>query len=407
MEEWVVALIKSLPKRLRSQLVPASHVAQQLIQQWRKEGWGKRPFMPALVDGLSRLAEQPIERTDFQWEKIPEHLKIRFEVVGEEGKSIGASRDLDQLKQQFVTKDTQPRRTEHETKFPWLHRKHQTFPDSTIPRQISVDHHGMTIFRYPALCAADTDATLEWFDDPEIAIQHHRNGVWKLLSIADRKEVKLHLSHLPGISRSLMLLGSVLPKDRMMEGLSWLLITIAYPAPAVEVWSPEEWNKLRSTRLERLGGAADEVARWLPEWAESHHRVSLKLEGTPRPAESVRLAIRNQWMALYAPSFLQVTPWEWLREFPRYLKGIVVRCDKSAGQVPKDQASEAIVQRFWDAWEQRPEEDRRRPIETQWQQFRWAIEELRVSLFAQALGTRIAVSPKRLEKMHQQLLDAR
>jgi ATP-dependent helicase HrpA len=112
-------------------------------------------------------------------------------------------------------------------------------------------------------------------------------------------------------------------------------------------------------------------------------------------------------MALYAPSFLQLTPWEWLREFPRYLKGIVVRCDKSAGQVPKDQATEAILKRFWDAWEQRPEEDRRRPIEAKWQQFRWAIEELRVSLFAQALGTRIAVSPKRLEKMHQQLLETR
>lgn len=407
MEEWVVALIKSLPKRLRSQLVPASHVAQQLIHQWREEGWGKKPFWPTLTEGLSRVAEQPIERKDFQWEKIPEHLKIRFEVVGPEGKSIGASRDLEQLKQQFVTQDTQPRRTEHRTQFPWLHQKHQAFPDLTIPKQISVDHHGMTILKYPALSAADNDATLEWFDDPETAIRHHRQGLWKLLSIADRKEVKMHLTHLPGISRSLMLLGSVLPKDRMMEGLGWLLITIAYPVPEVEVWSPEEWNRLRSNRVERLGGAADEVARWLPEWAEAHHRVSLKLEGTPRPSESVRLAIQNQTLALYAPSFLQQTPWEWLREFPRYLKGMVVRCDKSAGQLPKDQATEDILKRFWDAWEHRPGEDRQRPIEYQWQQFRWAIEELRVSLFAQALGTRIAVSPKRLEKMLESLLQRR
>ncbi|MFN9549044.1 MAG: DUF3418 domain-containing protein, partial [Pirellulaceae bacterium] len=107
------------------------------------------------------------------------------------------------------------------------------------------------------------------------------------------------------------------------------------------------------------------------------------------------------------PSFLQQTPWEWLREFPRYLKGMVVRCDKSAGQLPKDQAMEAILKRFWDAWEQRPGEDHQRTIEEPWQQFRWAIEELRVSLFAQALGTRIADTPKRLEKMLESLLQPR
>ncbi|MFM8328176.1 MAG: DUF3418 domain-containing protein, partial [Pirellulaceae bacterium] len=140
---------------------------------------------------------------------------------------------------------------------------------------------------------------------------------------------------------------------------------------------------------------------------EAHHRLALKLEGTPRPAESVRLAIQNQVKTLYEPLFLQQTPWEWLREFPRYFRGMVVRCDKSAGQIPKDQATEALLKRFWDAWEQRPGDDRQRPIEDQWQQFRWAIEELRVSLFAQTLGTRIAVSPKRLEKMLESLLQRR
>ena len=109
--------------------------------------------------------------------------------------------------------------------------------------------------------------------------------------------------------------------------------------------------------------------------------------------------IRGQLAALLPPGFLTATPWRWLAHYPRYLKAISLRLNKLAGGLPRDRQNQELIASRWAAYQQRAEEHRRGGADDpELVQFRWMIEELRVSLFAQELGVSVPVSPQRLDK---------
>src|SRR4029079_18105771 len=134
---------------------------------------------------------------------------------------------------------------------------------------------------------------------------------------------------------------------------------------------------------------------------DAYHEARLALE-QPRPAtwKYALDDIREQLAALLPGGFLASTPWNWLEHFPRYLKAISLRLTKIAGSgIPRDRHSHDLIAPRWQAYQERSLELRRRGVANpELDQFRWMIEELRVSLFAQELGTSIPVSPQRLDK---------
>jgi ATP-dependent helicase HrpA len=148
-----------------------------------------------------------------------------------------------------------------------------------------------------------------------------------------------------------------------------------------------------------------EVTKLVTPLFDAYHDVRLALE-TARPAawKYALDDIRDQLSLLFPPNFLTAQPWEWLQHFPRYLKAISLRFKKISTALPRDKSNYDLVAPRVKAWKERIA----RPYAADAEQeqlalYRWMLEELRVSLFAQELGTSLPASPKKLDSQWEKL----
>jgi len=247
-----------------------------------------------------------------------------------------------------------------------------------------------------------------------------------LLSKIERREIRSQIQFLPQWTTSSLWLSDRYAGDRLKDLVSDLIARLAF----IDMnWTSEqvttafrtkvEFEICRLKRIERVAGAAAEIGRWLPKFAEANHKVRSLLEKTPATWSDNVKSIREQLTALFHDSLSYHVPWCYVRELPRYLQAIAVRLDrlKSVGQV-KDMATDATVSTYWKDYSARvagiqpsPATMQLLPTGTtlrleptgQLLEYRWLIEELRVSIYAQQLGTRVSVSPKRLDKLKEQM----
>lgn len=180
------------------------------------------------------------------------------------------------------------------------------------------------------------------------------------------------------------------------------------------VRTQEDYDILAVRRIERIGLAAAEIGRWVPKFAQSYQQLRKLRETMPSSYSASLTVIDMQIAELLDDAHPFHTPWVFVREFPRYLAAIGTRLEKlkSIG-IGKDQELDRDAENAWRDYTQRLDSLTRRisrPNETiRWRpsgkllEYRWMIEELHVSVHAQKLGTRISVSPKRLEKLRSQL----
>src|ERR1019366_7930243 len=143
----------------------------------------------------------------------------------------------------------------------------------------------------------------------------------------------------------------------------------------------------------------DAACRMFAAIAEEHHRASLRLAGVPPALNRVAADVRAQLQRLVYKGFFSATPWEGLQHLPRYLKAISVRLDKFPGNPERDAEHAAGIAGLWKAYQERSDKLRKAGAQdAALENFRWQLEELRVSLFAQELKTPYPVSVKRLRK---------
>jgi ATP-dependent helicase HrpA len=163
----------------------------------------------------------------------------------------------------------------------------------------------------------------------------------------------------------------------------------------------DEFNRLLLRGRERIALAVQEVARLAHALLEAYHQTQVALEeATSRRWQQAVEDIRTQMVHLTPKGFLADTPWTWLRHYPRYFQAARIRLEKLAGTgVDRDRQHYDQIAPFWQEYLQRAADLRERGVyDIELDHFRWMLEEFRVSLFAQQLGTSISVSAKRLEK---------
>jgi ATP-dependent helicase HrpA len=162
---------------------------------------------------------------------------------------------------------------------------------------------------------------------------------------------------------------------------------------------PEAYRRWLKQGKGRIPLAAQDIAPVMVALFEAYHQVRLGLEKAPGAWRSAIDDMREQLAALLPTGFLVNTPWVWLKHYPRYLKAMQARLEKLSGNLPRDRKHQAEIAPWWEHWKELVEaEPLRAEQDPEAIQFRWMIEELRVSLFAQSLGVSLPVSAKRLEK---------
>jgi ATP-dependent helicase HrpA len=260
---------------------------------------------------------------------------------------------------------------------------------------MEIKRKGQSFVGYPALVDRQTHCDLDVFDDPEQARQHHRAGLRRLFRLALREQVKFLEKNLNDLTRMSMLYISLGTQEELREQIIDCALEQACLA---EPW-PQDQQSFESRVTEgrsRLGLLAQEIARLagqiLAEWSALQKKLP-----QAKPHAAAYADLQKQQSALMGKWFLRSTPYNQLVHFPRYLKAAQVRIDKLRADPARDARlmSEMSVMV---AQYQRSLAALKGARDSQLDDFRWLLEELRVALFAQELRTPMPVSVKRLEK---------
>jgi len=422
LEEKVTSLIKSLPKQIRRNLVPAPAIAAKAMERLAEFRAKQAPFWPSLCNVLGQLAGERIQASDFELDRLDPHLRIRLEIVDQAGKVVQATRELSPTSPARTNVSTASSTITPETRPDWYRDQMTTFDIDAVPRSLIVSQQGLRLERHVGLVDHGTFVRPELFDDPKQAEAAMFGGLLRLFTLADHRELRSQISYLPQYKDCQLWLADRLGSDGLRRDLEDLIARLAFLADDSSndgsggIWSRSEFEARRVDRVRRISMAAAEVGKWLPKFGQSYHAVRLAMQSTAPAWKSNVDDARQQLDRFFHPKFMIYTPWPWLKEFPRYLTAIQHRIGrlKTAG-VPQDAQNMEKVRSYETDLQKRMESyiysifrvKNADESETLWPlgklaEYRWMIEEYRVSLFAQQLGTRVSISPKRLDKLREE-----
>ena len=397
----IVAMIKALPKRIRRNLVPAADVAQKIADELQSD-YGQTPFMPTVCAAMSRHAEMPISASDFQSEKLDDYLQFLINVVDDDGKTVATGREVAPLQQKLGTPgDRSAAPTADISDEAWSRESMKSFDIDELPKETVRERGGVRVAQYPGLIDNGDAVATGLFADQTSAGASTRLGLMRLYAIAERKELRSQVRWLPSLEQAKNKLTGVISASEIEANLIDLLARIAFVENQPLVRTKEEFESRRKTRAERIAKATQEVAVWLTTLSDAYFDTRRQIESTNKNTYAHAITdIRNQISWLMPADFLSFTPWQWLKHYPRYFAAIAYRLDKlRSGSAARDNENMSVVSGLQTRWLSAMTEAEQTPRHQAATEFRWLSEELRVSLYAQPLGTSVKVSAKRCEKL--------
>jgi ATP-dependent helicase HrpA len=269
-----------------------------------------------------------------------------------------------------------------------------------LPELMEIRQKGQTLIGFPALIDKGGHVEIEVFDEPEVAAQLHRAGLRRLVALQIKEPLKYLEKNIPELQKmavAFMPLGT-------LEELRDQIVAVALDRAFLQDPLPQDaaaFNKRIEEGRTRLNLIAQEVARLAGTVLVEYAAAARKLKDA-KPPKEVADDIAAQLQRLVPKRFLALTPWPALQHFPRYLKGVVMRLDKLRADPARDSQRLAELRPLEQRWQRRLA-DLKGQADARLDEFRWMLEELRISLFAQELRTPQPVSAKRLEKVWTQL----
>ncbi len=401
--EKCIALIKALPKVLRRSFVPVPDVVDKVLPHLqRKDG----SLQQALARQLLRLTGVQLPPDCWDAVELPEHLSMNIRVVDEAGKVLGSGRDLQVLREhlagsvQASISKAARNSIEQQGLTAW------TFGELPLEQELGVG--AVKIKAYPALVDKGESVDLCLLDSEYRARLATTNGVVRLLMLASKQQGRYLQKELLQDPARVPKLRPLAPREVLLAQLALRTYYLAFGLEAgVPRTSAAFASLLEKGRSEVLGVAyklQELFYRIVDEWFALRKELERKVYAGPETV-LLREDVHQQMATLVPPDFLLVTPWLQLQQMPRYLQALKSRLEKYPAQVGKDQEATRLLTRLWQQYaERRLWCERHEVLDEGLDEYRWLLEELRVSLFAQALGTRVPVSAKRLERLWQDLL---
>ncbi|MGW7816560.1 ATP-dependent RNA helicase HrpA [Streptomyces puniciscabiei] len=403
-EEVVTELIRSLPKPIRRNYVPAPNYAKAFLE---KAVPLQEPLTVTMARELKRMVGVPFEADDFDWSRVPDHLKITFRIVDERRRKLAEDKDLQALKLRLKPKARKAlsqaaAATASREGGESLERKGLTdWTIGALTRVFETRRAGQPVKAYPALVDDGDTVSVRLFDteaeQAEAMWQGTRRLILRNIPVNPAKFASEKLTNAQKLALSANPHGSIqaLFDDCAMAAADKLIADFGGP-----VWDEESYRKLydkvRAEIVDTTVRTVAQVQQVLAAWQACERR----LKAVRSPALLANLTdVRKQLDALVKPGFVT---WAGIRRLPdlmRYLVAVDRRLQQMPTNVQRDTTRMEKVHEMQDeyAWllEQLPQG---RPVPSSVLDIRWMIEELRVSYFAHALGTAYPVSDKRIVK---------
>jgi ATP-dependent helicase HrpA len=445
LKDKIYALLKSLPQKPRSRFVPLPESASKLAEALgTPEAFGSGSLTDALLKKVRDITSLDVKRADFKLDMLSPHLFMNLRVVDEHGRQLGMGRNLGALKADWgsqargafqalaqlkVQPNAGPATAAHSKdanakanasgsagqvakvgaspsgtpsqKAPAVSQQRYTaWTFGDLPELMEINKGGQNLIGFPALVDLNDAVQIEVFDEPEVAAQKHREGLRRLFALQIKDALKYLEKNIPDLQKMAVAYMPLGTADELRQQIIEVALDRAFlmdPLPGDEFSFKKRIDEGRG----RLTLIANEVARLAGIILLEFAAATRKIKDT-KNAPDATADCAQQLQRLVNKRFLALTPWTQLQHYARYLKAIVLRLDKYRADPARDAAKllelKPQEQRYW-----RLVAERKGAVDDRMLEFRWLLEELRVSFFAQELRTPQPVSVKRLDKAWAQL----
>ena len=397
--EKIQLQIKALPKQIRRICVPVPEFITQFLSQNPDRN---APILPQLAQAIAKTAGdirilEQINQDEWAAFRLPEHCYFNLRIIDDGGQELAMGRDLIQIQQQLGKAAATTFRDNTQE----FERDNVTAWDiGTLPESIKFARGKQQLTGYLGLQKEkDGRIALRLFDTSAAAEQAHRLGVIELMKLQLKEQVKDLNKGIQGFTQAAMLLKHI-NADTLRDDLTQAVCDRAFigedELPRNEKAFKEQIKRARS----RLPAVKEALSRYLQETAAAYAELNGKLGKHP-----LTHLMRQRLQTLLTAGFATRTPWAQWPRLPIYLKAMTLRLEKYSSNPARDAAREADIQELEQMWQEKTDGlvKQGQPISDDLAAFKWMIEELRVSLFAQELKTPYPVSVKRLRKVWEKL----
>ncbi|MBY0238982.1 MAG: ATP-dependent RNA helicase HrpA [Burkholderiaceae bacterium] len=450
LKEKVHLLLKSLPQKLRRHCVPLPDYAAKFCERVQAAyAFGKGDLIDAIIADIRQQITITPLTSDFKPETLPAHHFMNFKVIDEHGRQLDMGRNLATLQAEYGMQARQSFQKMAETTAPAGVQPKAGTPGGTaastlaagvagkahggihggvsptkggaapapdaapsqhtnitswtfgeLPELLEITQGKLTLIGFPALVDKGTHCDLEVFDDPSVAERTHRIGLRRLFALQMKDQIKFIEKSIPNLQQMGMQFMAMGTQEELRDQIINKALDIAClqdPLPA----DAASFTKRKDEGKSRLVLLVNEVARLLSQVLTEYHGLPKRLQNLNAQVAS---DMQQQLQGLVHKRFLLDTEYSQLAHFPRYIKAMNVRLEKLRGDPARDtklmaewQAAAAPYQRLM------RDKSAGRNTDPKLVEFRWMLEELRVSLFAQELKTPMPVSAKRLQKVWESM----
>ena len=447
LKERVHLMLKSLPQKLRRHCVPLPDYAARFVERIHAaNAFGRGDLVDVLIADVRAETGVNVLTGDFKLETLPTHLFMNFKIVDEHGRQLEMGRNLASLQAELGSQARESFQKMAEatpaavgnvrgnvaTPAAWgggrnaapiavpapqgkgkgvpapapaaapavsQHTNLTSWTFGELPELLEINQGKLTLIGFPALVDKGTYCDLEVFDDPNVAARTHRIGLRRLFALQLKDQLKFAEKNIPGLQgmgMQFMALGS---QEELRDQIVQKAIDIAClqdPLPS----DAASFNKRKDEGKGRIGLLINEIARLVASILAEFHGMPKRLNGLAAP---VAADMQAQLAGLVHKRFIADNEYSQLAHFPRYLKAMNVRLEKLRGNPARD----AQLMAEWQNAASQYQRISRQPgkvNDPRMTEFRWMLEELRVSLFAQELRTPMPVSAKRLQKVWESMI---
>ncbi|WP_336795431.1 ATP-dependent RNA helicase HrpA [Erwinia aphidicola] len=398
--ELVIALIKSLPKPLRRNFVPAPNYADAFLGRATPL---ELPLLESLEREFRRMSGVTLEREAWQWDQVPDHLKMTFRIVDENNRKLAEGKDLTVLKLQLKGKvqETLSKVADDGLEQSGLHI--WSFGD--LPDHFEQKRGSYSVKAWPALVDEKESVAIRLFDSQHEQQKAMWRGQRRLLLLNIPSPIKYLHEKLPNKAKLGLYFnpyGKVLDliDDCIACGVDKLIAEHGGPS-----WQEQGYMQLHDKVRAELNDTVVEIAKKVEQILTSVFNINKRLKGRVDMTMALALSdIKAQMGGLVYRGFVSGNGWKRLGDTLRYLHAIERRMEKLAVDPHSDRArmmKVETVKQAWNTWFNKLPLERRDDEEVQ--DIRWMIEELRVSFFAQQLGTPYPISEKRILQAMEQI----
>jgi ATP-dependent helicase HrpA len=397
--EKAIALIRSLAKPVRRLCAPAPDTANKALALLDSDKNNKVNFNAEFATAVSKVIGTDVTATDFNELALPAHLRMNIRVFDATGETLGSSRSLAELQSSLhIDSSTQiqqaiDRSIEQENILSW------NFGD--LPDEINSSIAGANIVLYPALVDKIDSVAIQLFDSIDHAHTNHHGGLHRLIRLSLAKQTKYLQQKLVGIDQTALLYASIGSKHELLEDILANTIDMSFKLPDYGLRRSVDFSERLHLGKQSMVSVAQKFCDQTGQYLKNYHTLRNQLAelNTKTSAD-----IRNQLAYLVFPGFIQHTPESAFNRLPIYFRGIKIRIERASYAPDKDINKLNDIGLLMDAQEQGFETNWETPEQAQsFQQFRWLLEEYRLSIFAQEIRTAEKVSAKQLKNLVRSL----